>query len=326
LASDEEAESILDFYAMSFVGGQKNSIQKKFSCAFLYGSEGHNGKSVTGEFLLNSHGKGEDNYGLCLSNKMTILTHDKEDPDAHSGCLLGLMGKRFVYGEEPHEGRKYSTSLIKSVFNGTDFEMQARAAYAKDAVKFRPQFRLMVAQNSAPEFDCPDSATMNRISIYGYNKKFAENPGPGELQEDDKLIEKMNSKEYLQQLVLMGLERCREIIISRARMPTIPESVKMNTKNIFDDQDPVKTLLNEHVEFTNNLTDHLKITSLLPLFSENMSSASLKKSLIRILGPVKPNNPRDSGLIGKLVMYANAPHIKGAKIRNDGKYDQDNVM
>jgi len=87
----------------------------------------------------------------------------------------------------------------------------------------------------------------------------------------------------------------------------------------------VKNLLKEHVEFTNNLTDHLKITSLLPLFSEHMSSTALKKSLIRILGPVKPNDPRDTRLLGKLVLYANAPHIKGAKMIGDAVY-QDNVM
>ncbi len=325
LASDEEADSILDFYAMSFLGGQGHSIQKKFSCAFLYGSEGHNGKSVAGEMLLNSHGNDDDNYGLCLSNKMTVLSNDKEDPDAHSGSLLNFMGKRFVYGEEPGEGRKYSTSLIKTIFSGTGFTMSARAAYAKDATKFRPQFRLMVSQNSAPEFDCPDSATMNRITIYGYNKVFSANPGPGELPEDDNLIKRMKTKEYTQQLVMMGLKRCREILISGERMPIIPDSVKLNTKDVFDDQDPVKNLLKEHVEFTNNLTDHLKITSLLPLFSEHVSSTALKKSLIRILGPVKPNDPRDTRLLGKLVLYANAPHIKGAKMIGDAVY-QDNLM
>jgi hypothetical protein len=315
LASDEEVESILDFYAMSFLGGQGHSIQKKFSCAFLYGTKGHNGKSVAGDMMLNSHGEDEDNYGLCLSNKMTVLSNEKDDPDAHSGTLLNFMGKRFVYGEEPGEGRKYSTSLIKSMFNGIDYKMTARRAFSRDATKFRPQFRLMVSQNSAPTFDCPDSATMNRVTIYGYNKTFSATPGPGELQEDDKLIVKMKTKEYTQQLVLMGLKRCREMLILDERAPCIPESVKMNTVSVFDDQDDVKMLLNEHVEFTNNVTDYIKITNLLPLFTEHKSSAYLKKALIRIIGPVTPNAPKDAGLLGKLVMYANAPHIKGARLR-----------
>ena len=87
----------------------------------------------------------------------------------------------------------------------------------------------------------------------------------------------------------------------------------------------IERVLKERVDFTNNLTDHLKITNLLPLLDEHMSSTVLKKSLIRILGPVKTNDPRDTRLLGKLVLYANAPHIKGAKMIGDAVY-QDNVM
>jgi phage/plasmid-associated DNA primase len=270
--------------------------------------------------LVESHGVGTNNYGYKIPH-MAVLTNEKDDPDAHSGSRLALRGKRFVYGEEPNK-KKYSSSFIKTLFSGSDYTMSARAAYARNPVSFRPQFRLMVSQNPIPEFDTPDNATQARITIYGYHKEFVPEPTkPGQIKADRALAVRMKTKEYQQQLVLMGLKRCREILITLERMPVIPESVKANTREIFEEQDEFAQFIKENVKFTDNPTHYVKITKdLLPMFKNGCQDAvNFKQNIVRILGRSATNKDN-----GQVVKYANTDAIKGAQLVS--QFNRDNMM
>lgn len=126
---------------------------REHALAFVYGPGG-NGKSV----LLNTLIAIMGDYAVTAAMEtFTASRHDR-----HSTELAMLRGARLVTASETEEGRAWAEAKIKALTGGDPITARFMR---QDNFTFRPQFKLTIAGNHAPQLANVDEAMRRRFNI-----------------------------------------------------------------------------------------------------------------------------------------------------------------
>jgi P4 family phage/plasmid primase-like protien len=161
----------------------------------IWTGHGSNGKSKILELFMSCLG----NY--VIKFPITLLTGKRAASNACTPEVVDSKGKRFAYLDEPGENEKINIGLLKE-FTGGD-KIKARGLY-KEAIEFKPQFKLTLLCNEIPEVPPNESGTWRRMEVIEFKSRFCDNPKEDhEFPIDKYLSEKMkNWKELFMALLL----------------------------------------------------------------------------------------------------------------------------
>jgi putative DNA primase/helicase len=156
-ATNGDAEMIR--YIQQICGYALTGSTKEHALFFVYGPGG-NGKSV----FLNTVAGILGDYARVSS--METFTASKND--RHPTELAMLQGARLVTASETEEGRAWAEAKIKQL-TGSD---PISARYMRqDFFEFRPQFKLIIVGNHAPQLRTVDEAMKRRFNILPFIHK-----------------------------------------------------------------------------------------------------------------------------------------------------------
>ena len=133
----------------------------------MYTGSGRNGKSKLVDLMSKTLG----DYKAMVP--ITLLTQKRTQIGSTSSEIVQLMGIRYAVMQEPSKGEKINEGIMKEITGGDN--IQGRALF-KEAVTFKPQFKLVVCTNTLLEIKSNDDGTWRRIRVCDFVSKFLENP------------------------------------------------------------------------------------------------------------------------------------------------------
>lgn len=207
-------------YIQQICGYALTGSTKEHALFFVYGPGG-NGKSV----FLNTVAGILGDYAKVSS--METFTASKND--RHPTELAMLQGARLVTASETEEGRAWAEAKIKQL-TGSD---PISARYMRqDFFEFRPQFKLIIVGNHAPQLRTVDEAMKRRFNILPFIHKPTK---------PDRDLEQKLHKEWPQILSWM-IEGCLDW---QKNGLTKPAAVTEATNEYFEQQDMFGQWLSE---------------------------------------------------------------------------------
>jgi P4 family phage/plasmid primase-like protien len=134
----------------------------------MYIGVGQNGKSV----LVNLMEKVLGDYKAVVP--LSLITNGRTKIGGVAPEVAALKGIRYAVMQEPSKGDKINEGIMKELTGGDP--ITARGLYAKNAVTFRPQLKLVVCSNEFMEIKSQDHGTWRRIRVVDFLSLFTENP------------------------------------------------------------------------------------------------------------------------------------------------------
>lgn len=155
LAGDQEAIRFLQQWFGYCLTGDTSEH------AMVYGHGiGGTGKTVT----LNTMSAVMGDYATAAA--METFTASKNE--RHSTELARLKGARLVTASETEHGKAWAEARIKALTGGDTITARFMR---QDDFEYRPQFKLVIVGNHAPQMKNPDEAMRRRFNILGFNVK-----------------------------------------------------------------------------------------------------------------------------------------------------------
>ncbi len=192
---NEKLEQVEDFMTKIFPQEHVKKYVLTLLASFLHGSNknkkfhiwngtGCNGKSS----MINLYKKTIGDYGGSMS--ITALTNGLRGTENPSPVLASTRGKRFISIDDADDDYEIQVGFLKQLLSGD--EITARPLY-KNAITFRPQFKVVLQCNTLPKIPSADGGTWRRISLVKFVSRFCDNPQKdNEFQIDHELENKMN--------------------------------------------------------------------------------------------------------------------------------------
>lgn len=133
---------------------------------YIFIGTGRNGKSALIDIIKYIL----DSYFLQASEDVFMMNNKKSSGSATSH-LYALNNKRLVVCPEIGENEKLNVKNIKSI-TGNDV-ISCRELYGKQQI-IKPVCKLIQPTNFYPEFDCNDTAIIDRLCCIPFNSKFVD--------------------------------------------------------------------------------------------------------------------------------------------------------
>lgn len=136
----------------------------------FYGAKGRNGKGVVVrhiEKVLGYDPKNgtSDDHSYAQAAPASLLMASKRSPDAPSGDLARLVGKRFVSLQETGQGQKFDEVRLKALTGGD--AIPARFLH-QDYFQFTPVAKYILVTNHRPEVHGDDPALWRRLFLVNF--------------------------------------------------------------------------------------------------------------------------------------------------------------
>lgn len=269
-----ENQEIVEYWlattGLSLFGNRLESL-------YIHTGSGGNGKGLLSSILV----KGLGDYMYCADN--TFLTSVFKSGQANP-TLAKCQGIRYLLVSEPDDGSddvKFNVDFIKMLTGG---DIITTRDLFKSNVSYKPQFTPFVQCNNKPKLGKIDNGIKRRLKIINYPLKFVEKPTKqNERPIDYSLKEKVNNGIY-KQFILLLLEKAVEY---KDKQLTQPSDVENETKEYFDENDPVKNWLANCCEITDNDKDRIKTSE---LYNRYLSDGNQKISMVKFSEYVKQND------------------------------------
>lgn len=205
---------------------------------YIWTGVGANGKSKMLELMMHTFG---DYYSIM---NVTAITGKRVSSNATNSELVLTKGKRMVVMQEPGNDEKMNIGYLKELSGGD--VVQGRSLF-KEPVKFKPQFKLILACNHLPEVpSATDDGTWRRIRVAEFTSRFVESPDPNKNNEfliDRELSIKFASwKEVFMRMLVAYYVRYR------AEGITEPEDVLTCTKEYQKSNDTISEFVDDRIE------------------------------------------------------------------------------
>lgn len=272
----EEADLIEYFKIISGLGLFTTKQQK----LFIHTGSGGNGKGVISNVIRLCLGQ------LYITGENTFLTTSYK-AGAPNPTLADAQGKRYLSISEPDNGTdecRFNIDLIKTITGGDP--VTARGLY-KDNVTYIPQFSLNIQCNNKPNLSKLDDGILRRINIIPYKFKFVDNPKlANERKRNYNLIDRIKQQDFINEFMLMLIEKATEYINIDVSKIKIPSAVLDETKDYIDDNNPIIDFLKNNVTITNNPKDRIKTSDMHKYYSEhddttiNLSARDFSKYML----------------------------------------------
>jgi putative DNA primase/helicase len=256
-----QGDQELQRYLQRIVGYSLTGSTREEKLFFIFGPGG-NGKSK----FVNAMALIAGDYAVTATMEAFI----EKRGERHTTDVAALAGARIAIASETQKGRRWDEALIGRLTGGDPITARFMR---RDNFSFNPQFTLLIVGNHAPELSTVNDANRRRFQIIPFN--FSP------VKPDDRLADKLRPEwpAILAWMIDGAREWCSEGLGMR------PEVVSEETEEYFDEQDPVKTWLDECCELGRNLQDtseHL-FASFEAWCKKNGEHPGKKTGLIRIL-------------------------------------------
>ena len=272
----EEADLIEYFKIISGLGLFTTKQQK----LFIHTGTGGNGKGILSNIIRLCLGQ------LYITGENTFLTTSYK-AGSPNPTLADAQGKRYLSISEPDNGTdecKFNIDLIKTITGGDP--VTARGLY-KDNVTYIPQFSLNIQCNNKPNLSKLDDGILRRINIIPYKFKFVDNPKlANERKRDYNLIDRIKQQDFINEFIIMLIEKATEYIDIDVSKIKIPSSVLDETKDYIEDNNPIIDFLKNNVTITNNPKDRIKTSDMHKYYSQhddttiNLSARDFSKYML----------------------------------------------
>lgn len=131
----------------------------------LWTGVGGNGKSKLLTLFEMAYGD------YCFKLPINLLTRPRNQPGQATPELAMSVGRRFGSLQEPDEGAKINTGLMKE-FSGND-KMYFRGLYAEGG-QMKPMWSLVLLCNQKPKMTSDDEGTWRRLVVIEFISRFVE--------------------------------------------------------------------------------------------------------------------------------------------------------
>jgi P4 family phage/plasmid primase-like protien len=214
---------------------------KRFEEFYVWTGRGRNGKGSLTELIKYAFG----DYFKTID--MTFFTKLKKSSSDATPELADKKSCRILFSTEPEKCEQLMASKLKQI-TGND-EIHCRELYHNEVISFVPQFSLFLQTNDIPTLSKVDHAVISRMKIVHFPFVFTSNPRePHErLGRSDLKDTKLKSKEWRDAFILILLHYY-EKYVKDANYLIPPKVVEDDSKNYFDEQNPLTDWFNTYCE------------------------------------------------------------------------------
>ena len=238
----------------------------KYESLYILTGTGRNSKgvlmSIIEECLGDYFYQGENSFLTGITKKGAA------DPTAAS-----CKGIRFLSISEPEETSEskcfLNCELIKKI-TGRD-PINTRQLYGQPFI-YKPLFTLFLQCNDIPDIKKLDNGIAERLKIIKYKFKFINEPkNNNDRLCDNSLKDKIkNDEEFKDAFIYILLEYAKNNINNKCFKE--PNEVKIAISNYIEDNNPVKSFLEEFFIITNDDKDRIKTSDFYDLFNKNYNN------------------------------------------------------
>ena len=251
--SEEMTTFLLDILGINLHG-----IKRLHMFLFWVGLGG-NGKGITANLYANALGD------YFYSPAIELFTTTRKSSSSANPELAKVRGVRGCISTEPEEDQTIYVGLLKK-WTGDDL-LQGRELYGKP-VEFKPQSYPIIQMNKKPVLSGNDGGVARRMRIINFPYQFVDTPSkPNEKQIDIMLADKFKETEYLQQFMLILIERYRLYKEGNFKLHT-PQRVLDDTQEYLDENNHVKNFIYETFDIVQGAEKEKHIISSSALFAE----------------------------------------------------------
>jgi P4 family phage/plasmid primase-like protien len=199
-----------------------------------------NGKSKFFEVLEGSFGEYVCKFGVETLTAKQRVEAGKPMPE-----LARWRGVRVLYCSEPNHEDKLNSGIMKELTGGE--EIMYRLLFSNDVHKFRPQYKMHIMCNDAPQVDGSDSGVRRRIRKVDYVSLFVDATEADEAAHryarDEGLMESFKGAS-------MRMEFARSVLrhYQHGFGFEMPEVVRVNSRQYLEENDAVWKFVQECVE------------------------------------------------------------------------------
>ena len=201
---------------------------------------GQNGKSVLVTLMEKILGDYKGDVPL------TLVTQARTKIGGVAPELVALKGIRYAVMQEPSKDDRINEGIMKQLTSGLD-QIQARGLYMIDAMKFLPQFKLVVCANYLLDIKSMDHGTWRRIRVVDFLSLFTKTPTdddperPYQYMIDENIISKFDKWKH----VFMGM--LVECVLVTGGLVTDCPTVLASSNAYKQKQDVVSEFINDMV-------------------------------------------------------------------------------
>lgn len=266
-------------------------MANKLEKLYFFTGQGGNGKSLITNLLNSALGQ----YYLNADNSFLTTRFESSKPNP---TLRDSNGKRLMLISEPDDSQSLNAGFCKKI-SGKE-PIGARGLYESKEISFMPLFTCIICTNQKPSLDKAEPALIRRFRIINFPFNFVDNPTkPNEKKIDYNLKNKLSSKEYINEFILMLIDRAYEN--RNLREFDEPSEVLELTRDYVSSFDPLIDYLNQYIEITKNESDKIQSTTLHTHYKSktNINLSALKfTEYMNQHGIIKKRNSSGQQFIG----------------------------
>lgn len=215
----------------------------KLQSIFIHTGKGGNGKSMIS--ILNSKALGEYFYQADSTFLTSIVSSERANP-----TLANCRGRRVLAISEPDDGSgtaKLNAEMAKKL-TGNE-EITARDLH-KSNITFPPTMTSDLYANGPPKLSKVDGGIARRLKIIDYPFSFVDTPNPNnpmEKQRDYNIQAKFESKEFINEYILILIDFANKHYKDDISKLVIPDEVKKEIDDYIEENNPIKNWITNSI-------------------------------------------------------------------------------
>ena len=271
--NQETADYLFRVLSSCLFGGNR---WEEFYC---FTGKGSNGKGLLADCMTAVFG---DFYHTV---DVTLFTKPLERKDQPIPALVDARYKRMMMTSEPEPTDTLQGGLIKKISGGDPVE--ARTLNSKHIVRYVPPYKLVIQANGVPAMNRIDLAIQRRMRVIDFPLVFKESADKmtephHRLGDPDLKYKESKKTEWRDEMMLMMLETY-DTIKNLKCLPR-PASVEASTGAYLDDNNPLKSWLEDKYIKTGRSADYISSSQMIQDYSsdtgtERMDSKKFKKMM-----------------------------------------------
>jgi P4 family phage/plasmid primase-like protien len=209
----------------------------KLQTLFIHTGKGGNGKSMIS--ILNNNALGEYFYQADSTFLTSIVASDRAN-----STLANCRGRRVLAVSEPDDGSgtaKLNAEMAKKLTGNEKIT-------ARDLHKSNITFTLTLTPdmyvNVMPKLSNLDGGIARRVKVINYPFSFVDTPNPNspiEKQRDYNIKTKFDSKEYINEYILILIDIAKNYFKDDISKLITPDEVKKEIDDYIEENNPIKT-------------------------------------------------------------------------------------
>jgi P4 family phage/plasmid primase-like protien len=218
-----------------------------------------------------------------------------------TGELWKAKGTRGLFTNEPDDGDKLQTAIIKPIAESSTRTIKVRGLY-KEPIEFHITFQLNMFCNNKPELSSVDGGIARRVRVIEWDKKFVEeqdfNPdNKNHILKDTTMMVKLTSPEIRDAFVRLLIDRWGNRVSQMPIIP-VPQKIKDASASYVADSNPVLGFMMSNYTITNNDKDYEYSNILYSKLNDKSITLSRFKNDLLAMGITQKRKNKGMAYIG----------------------------